>query len=66
MVVLSGVPYPFLPRHLTRREHVRLYLIYLLEAEKAYERAQAAFFEGNQQAIDRGWRGAVTLPERRT
>lgn len=55
-----------LPRHLARREHVRLYLIYLLEAEKAYERAQAAFFEGNQQAIDRGWRSAVTSPERRT
>lgn len=32
-----------LPRHLARREHVRLYLIYLLEAEKAYARVQAAF-----------------------
>ena len=54
-----------LPRHLTRREHVRLYLIYLLEAEKAYGRAQAAFFEGNQQAIDRGWQHVAAEPEPR-
>lgn len=55
-----------LPRALSRREHVRLYLIYLLEAEKAYDRVQAAFFEGNQQAIDRGWQSAVAKPEGRT
>jgi len=54
-----------LPRHLTRREHVRLYLIYLLEAEKAYGRVQAAFFEGNQQAIDRGWQDVAAEPEPR-
>lgn len=53
-------------RHLTRREHVRLYLIYLLEAEKAYGRAQTAFFEGNQEALDKGWREAVAEPEVRT
>lgn len=40
---------------LTRREHIRLYLIFVLEAEKAYERLQNAYFEGHQQAIDRGW-----------
>lgn len=40
---------------LARREHIRLYLIYLLEAEKAYERIQGLFFEGHQQALDRGW-----------
>ncbi|NMT64673.1 hypothetical protein [Marinobacter orientalis] len=44
-----------LARNVTRREHVRLYLVYLLEAEKAYSRAQQAFFEGHQQAIDEGW-----------
>ncbi|MCM0611581.1 hypothetical protein KFJ24_03700 [Marinobacter sediminum] len=55
-----------LPRHLSRREHVRLYLIYLLEAEKAYGRVQKAFFEGNQVAIDRGWQNVVAEPETRT
>ncbi|AOY87254.1 hypothetical protein BKP64_03110 [Marinobacter salinus] len=54
-----------LPRRLARREHVRLYLIYLLEAEKAYGRVQRAFFEGNQEAIDRGWQEAVAEPEAR-
>lgn len=52
-------------RYLTRREHIRLYLIYLLEAEKAYARAQKAFFEGNQEALDKGWREAVAEPESR-
>lgn len=50
---------------LSRREHIRLYLIFMLEAEKAYERMQAAYFEGHQTAIDRGWKTvaeAVTEP----
>lgn len=51
-----------LARNLTRREHIRLYLIYLLEAEKAYARAQQAFFEGHQQAIDRGWSSVAAEP----
>jgi len=51
-----------LARNLTRREHIRLYLIYLLEAEKAYGRAQQAFFEGHQQAIDRGWSSVAAEP----
>ena len=55
-----------LSRQLTRREHVRLYLIYLLEAEKAYSRVQKAFFEGNQEAIDRGWEEVAAEPEPRT
>jgi hypothetical protein len=55
-----------LPRQLTRREHVRLYLIYLLEAEKAYSRVQKAFFEGNQEAIDQGWEEVAAEPEART
>ena len=55
-----------LPRYLTRREHVRLYLIFLLEAEKAYTRVQEAFLEGNQQAIDQGWKDVVAEPEPRT
>ncbi|PPI86146.1 hypothetical protein KEHDKFFH_02165 [Marinobacter maroccanus] len=55
-----------LSRQLTRREHVRLYLIYLLEAEKAYSRVQKAFFEGNQEAIDQGWEEVAAEPEPRT
>lgn len=39
---------------LTRREHIRLYLVFMLEAEKAYDRLQQAFFEGSQSAIDQG------------
>ena len=54
-----------LARNLTRREHIRLYLIYLLEAEKAYTRAQQAFFEGHQQAIDQGWSSVAVEPEDR-
>lgn len=54
-----------LPKALSRREHVRLYLIYLLEAEKAYSRVQAAFFEGNQEAIDQGWQTVAAQPEER-
>lgn len=44
-----------LSRSLTRREHVRLCLVYLMEAEKAYGLLQQAYFEGHQIAIDRGW-----------
>ncbi len=55
-----------LARHLNRREHVRLYLVYLLEAEKAYNRTQQAFFEGHQEAIDRGWETVAHSNERET
>lgn len=55
-----------LARNMTRREHIRLYLVYLLEAEKAYSRAQQAFFEGHQRAIDRGWESVASEPQRRT
>lgn len=44
---------------LSRREHIRLYLIFMLEAEKAYERMQAVYFEGHQKAIDRGWKSVA-------
>lgn len=54
-----------LPRYLTRREHIRLYLIYMLESEKAYSRLERAFFEGNQRAIDEGWESAAAEPEPR-
>ncbi|MDL0430022.1 hypothetical protein QPM17_02720 [Marinobacter sp. TBZ242] len=54
-----------LARNMTRREHIRLYLVYLLEAEKAYARAQQAFFEGHQRAIDKGWESVASDPERR-
>lgn len=52
-----------LAKHLTRREHVRLYLIYLLEAEKAYGRAEKAFFEGHQKALDEGWESVAASSE---
>lgn len=55
-----------LARNMSRREHVRLYLIYVLEAEKAYHRAEQAFFEGHQRAIDQGWESVAAEPERRT
>lgn len=51
-----------LARSMTRRQRVRLYLIYLLEAEKAYHRVEKAFFEGHQQAIDRGWEAVAAEP----
>lgn len=54
-----------LARNMTRREHVRLYLVYILEAEKAYTRAQQAFFDGHQQAIDNGWESVASEPEAR-
>lgn len=54
-----------LVRNLTRREHIRLYLIYLLEAEKAYGRLEKVFFEENQKALDQGWQEAVAAPEPR-
>ena len=52
-----------LPLWLTRRDRVRLYLIYLLEAEKAYTRVQKAFFDSNQQAIDNGWQDVAAEPQ---
>lgn len=52
-----------LARHLNRREHIRLYLIFLLEAEKAYSRAEKAFFEGHQQALDNGWESVAASSE---
>ncbi len=54
-----------LPAWLTRRDRVRLFLIYLLEAEKAFGRAQKDFFEGNQKAIDKGWEGVAATPQER-
>ncbi|WP_166261070.1 hypothetical protein [Marinobacter salicampi] len=48
-----------LPAALTRREHFRLYLIYMLEAEKAYAQVESAYFKGHQSAIDEGWDSAV-------
>lgn len=37
-----------LARYIRSRAHVRLYLMFLLEAEKAYETMEAAFVEGQQ------------------
>ncbi|MGP4844319.1 hypothetical protein ACTXGQ_09330 [Marinobacter sp. 1Y8] len=44
-----------LTRQLRHRKHIRLYLIYMLEAEKAYERLQNAYFQGHQLSVDKGW-----------
>ena len=44
-----------LPQALKQRAHMQLYLVFMLEAEKAYERLQQAYFSGHQEAIDRGW-----------
>lgn len=55
-----------LAKNMTRREHVRLYLIYMLEAEKAYSRAEKAFFEGHQAALDKGWESVTASSEGRT
>jgi hypothetical protein len=52
-----------LAKHMTRRQHVRLYLIYMLEAEKGYSRAEKAFFEGHQTALDEGWESVATSSE---
>lgn len=52
-----------LATNLKRREHIRLCLIYLLEAEKAYGRAEKAFFAGHQQALDKGWKSVIERSE---
>lgn len=52
-----------LAKNLTRREHIRLCLMFLLEAEKAYSRAEKAFFEGHQQALDNGWESVAARSE---
>lgn len=54
-----------LARYCVRRQDVRLFLIYMLESEKAYNRLEKAFFDGNQAAIDAGWSSAVAAPEPR-
>ncbi|MDX1597674.1 MAG: hypothetical protein R3295_03350 [Marinobacter sp.] len=54
-----------LARSMTRRDYIRLYLIYLLEAEKGYDRVQQAFLDGNQKALDRGWASVAASPEQR-
>lgn len=40
---------------LKTRGHMRLYLIFLLEAEKGYNRLQEAYLQGRDQALDQGW-----------
>lgn len=37
-----------------QREHMRLYLGFMLEAEKAYKRLERVWFERHQQSIDEG------------
>jgi hypothetical protein len=44
-----------LVRQLTERKYVRLYLFYLVEADKAYQALQQAFLDGRQQGLEDGW-----------
>lgn len=37
------------------RSHVRLYLMFIEEAQRAYHRAQAAYLDAHQKALDEGW-----------
>jgi hypothetical protein len=41
-----------LVKQLTERKYVRLYLFYLVEADKAYQRLQQAFLDGHQLGLD--------------
>jgi hypothetical protein len=43
-----------LARALSRRQHVRLYLMFLLEAEKAYKRVEQEFLKSHQIKLDAG------------
>jgi len=42
-----------LVRQLTERKYVRLYLFYLVEADKAYQRLQQVFLDSRQQELER-------------
>lgn len=39
-------------RQLTERKYVRLYLFYLVEADKAYQRLQQVFLDSRQQELE--------------
>jgi len=41
-----------LVRQLTERKYVRLYLFYLVEADKAYQRLQQVFLDSRQQELE--------------
>jgi len=41
-----------LVRQLTERKYVRLYLFYLVEADKAYQRLQQAFLDSRQEGLE--------------
>ena len=43
-----------LVRQLTERKYVRLYLFYLVEADKAYQRLQQVFLDSRQEGLDQG------------
>lgn len=47
---------------LKTRGHMRLYLIFLLEAEKGYNRLQEAYLQGRDHALDQGW---IEAPNRK-
>jgi hypothetical protein len=44
-----------LVQQLTERKYVRLYLFYLVEADKAYQKLQHAFLDNRQQGLEQGW-----------
>jgi hypothetical protein len=43
-----------LVQQLTERKYVRLYLFYLVEADKAYQRLQQVFLDSRQEGLDQG------------
>ncbi|HEV8077536.1 MAG TPA: hypothetical protein VGP45_04035, partial [Marinobacter sp.] len=43
-----------LAQQLTERKYVRLYLFYLVEADKAYQRLQQVFLDSHQEGLDQG------------
>lgn len=44
-----------LVRQLTERKYVRLYLFYMVEADKAYQRLQQAFLDSRQEGLEQGY-----------
>jgi hypothetical protein len=44
-----------LVQQLTERKYVRLYLFYLVEADKAYQKLQQVFLDNRQKGLEQDW-----------
>lgn len=53
-----------LARQLTERKYVRLYLFYLVEADKAYQRLQQVFLDSHQEGLDQGLAGGNRVDDK--